>query len=122
VNKISRYNISDGLRLLACTLALFFVVLAVFDGFEEEEEIEYFGEFVAEAEFDYVDFPESISRPTGNSQVNKLVRIPLVKIFDRIFNLFTSERVFNEKKYSELPQVLSRFNFLITNSVCTNAP
>lgn len=113
---------SNGLRLLACILALFFVVLAVFDGFEEEEEIEYFGEFVAEAEFDYVDFPESISRPTGSSQVNKLVRVPLVKIFDRILNLFTSERVFNEKLYSELPQILSRFNFLIANSVCTNAP
>lgn len=122
MDKISGYNVSNGLRLLACILALFFVVLAVFDGFEEEEEIEYFGEFVAEAEFDYVDFPESISRPTGSSQVNKLVRVPLVKIFDRILNLFTSERVFNEKLYSELPQILSRFNFLIANSVCTNAP
>jgi len=122
VNKISKYNVSNGFRLLACILALFFVVLAVFDGFQEEEEIEYFGEFVAEAEFDYVDFPESISRPTGSSQVNKLVRIPIVKIFDRIFKLFTSARVFNIKFYSELPEILSRFNFHITNSVCTNAP
>lgn len=115
-------NVSNGLRLIACALAIFFVVLAVFDGFEEEDEVEYFGEFVSEADFDFVDFPESISRPTGNSKVNKLDRIPLVKFFDRIFNLFTLEKVFNIMPSPEFPQVISGYNFVISNSICPNAP
>lgn len=112
---------SNALRLLAFVLALFFVVLAVFDAFEEDA-VEYCGEFVTEAEFDYVDFPTSISRPTGNSKVNKLERIPIIKFFDRINNILTVEEVAIETSDIIYPEINSNYNFLIARAVLPNAP
>jgi hypothetical protein len=110
------------MRLLAFILALFFVVLAVFDGFEEEDDIEYFGEFVTEAEFDFVDFPTSISRPTGSSKVNKSERIPIIKFFDGIINIFTREVVHVKTPFILLPKIYSDYSYLIANTVLANAP
>lgn len=110
------------IRLMACVMALFFVVLAVFDGFEEVEQIEYFGGFeVDETEFDYVDFPTSISRPSG-SKVSKVQRVEVVKIFDQIqsilpYQVFTVIiPVFDEKTIFQFIQLI------IQHAVCANAP
>lgn len=77
-------------------MSLFFLVLAVYDGLEEEKDIEYFGEFVDEAEFDYIDFPTSISRPSGN-KVNQVQRLELVKIFDQILTILRREPIIQPK-------------------------
>lgn len=110
------------IRLMACMLSLFFVVLAVFDGFEEVENYEYYGGFeVDEAEFDYVDFPTSISRPSG-SKVSKVKRVEVVKIFDQIqsilpFQVLTVIRpTFDEKPIFQFIQLI------IQHAVCANAP
>lgn len=110
------------IRLMACMLSLFFVVLAVFDGFEEVENYEYYGGFeVDEAEFDYVDFPTSISRPSG-SKVSKVKRVEVVKIFDQIqsilpFQVLTIIRpTFDEKPIFQFIQLI------IQHAVCANAP
>lgn len=115
-------SVSNGFKFLACILSVFFLLLAVFDGFEEKEDVEYFGEYVTEAEINFVDFPESISRPTGVSKVNKSDRLPLIKFFDRIFRIFTLEIIYNIKSAFKLPQLFSSYNFNLVYSVCTNAP
>ncbi|MDX5477034.1 MAG: hypothetical protein LPJ98_01155 [Cyclobacteriaceae bacterium] len=110
------------IRLMACMMALFFVVLAVFDGFEEVESYEFFSGFeVDETEFDYVDFPTSISRPSG-SKVSKVQRVEVVKIFDQIqsilpYQVFTVIiPVFDEKTIFQFIQLI------IQHAVCANAP
>ena len=103
-------------------LAIFFVVLAVFDEFEEEEGIEYYGEFISETDFDFLDFPDSISRPTGTSKVNKLERNPIHKFFDGIFDIITPERLIYLSPSPEIPKLFSGYNPIISNSICANAP
>lgn len=122
VKKNTENSVSDGFRLLACVLSIFFVFIAVFDGFEKEEEKEFFGEYVAEAQIDYIDFHETISRPPGSNKVKKLDRTPIKKIFDKVLDFFLSREIFQSKSVFNLIQVFSSFNFTISNSVCSNAP
>lgn len=108
-------------RLLACMLALFFVVLAVFDGFEVEEDIEYEGHFLDEADFDYVDFPTSISRPSSNS-TSKVQRIELVRIYDFFLSVIRFE-VKPVQCLTYIPiEIFSSLDILIGKSISSNAP
>jgi hypothetical protein len=121
VNRKERYQVSEGFRFITCLLAIFFVTLAVFDGFEQEQIFEIQGEAVAEAEFDYVDFPTSISRPSGNS-INKFERTPVLKIYQQISKIL-SFSIFK----ADLPQVepnyiLSSFSVIIKHTLRSNAP
>ncbi|MFC0261655.1 hypothetical protein [Fontibacter flavus] len=110
------------IRLMACVMALFFVVLAVFDGFEEVEQIEYFGGFeVDEAEFDYVDFPTSISRPSG-SKVSKVKRIEVVKIFDQIQSILPFQVVTVIRPTFDEKPIFQFIQLIIQHTVCANAP
>ena len=121
MNKKDRYSISEGFRLITCLLALFFVTLAVFDGFEQEQLFEIQGEAVAEAEFDYVDFPTSISRPSGNS-INKFERTPVLKVYEQIkkilsFSIFKADLPQVEPNY-----IISSFSVFIKHTLRSNAP
>jgi hypothetical protein len=122
VKKNTENSVSNGFRLFACMLSAFFVLIAVFDGFEKENEKEFFGEYVSEAQVDFIDFHESISRPPGSNKVKKLDRTPIKKFFDKVFNFFITEQIFQLKSVFKFLQVLSSFNLTITNSVCSNAP
>lgn len=113
--------LTHNFKLLTCLLALFFVVLAVFDGFEQEQEIEYFGEFLDEADFDYVDFPTSISRST-NSGSFKIQRLIVFSVFD-----FISKALSLNKPNSTISEyiplnIFSGLDFLIGKSIAANAP
>ncbi|MGY6520630.1 MAG: hypothetical protein ACXIUD_02815 [Mongoliitalea sp.] len=109
------------LRMIALAMALFFVVLAVFDGFEEEQDIEYVGEFLNESDFDYVDFPTSISR-SSQTQTLKIQRIVVLSVFD-----FVSEALrlikpsLPEAAYIPL-EIFTGLDFLIGKSIAANAP
>lgn len=122
MKKNTKNSVSDGFRLIACILSAFFVLIAVFDGFGKENEKEFFGEYVAEAQVDFIDFHESISRPPGSNKVKKLDRTPVKKFFDKVFNFFISEEIFQLKSVFKFLKILSRYNLTITNSVCSNAP
>lgn len=102
-------------------MVLFFVVLAVFDGFEEEQDIEYVGEFLNEADFDYVDFPTSISR-SSTSQSFKIQRIVLLSVFDFVSEaLRLTKPLASTFEYIPL-EIYSGLDFLIGKSIATNAP
>lgn len=102
-------------------LALFFVVLAVFDGFEQEQEIEYVGEFLHETDFDYVDFPTSISRPSNN-QSQKIQRLALWNVLNFISKTFKINLLF-EKVVAIIPlDIFFCIDFLIGKSIAANAP
>lgn len=122
MNKNVQNDVCIGLRLIALCLAMFFVVLAVFDGYEEVEKAEYVGEFVQEADFDFVDFPTSISRPSGSASL-KLQRVAIVKIFDQLLSFIAFEPPFLKKATSiELNVPIHSIIFFIQHAVCTNAP
>lgn len=119
--KQSIHTVSPLLRVIALAMALFFVVLAVFDGFEEEQDIEYVGEFLNEADFDYVDFPTSISRSTSTQSL-KIQRFIVLSVFG-----FVSEALRLSKP--SLPSlayiplgIFSSLDFLIGKSIAANAP
>ncbi len=115
-------DISIGLRLIALCLAMFFVVLAVFDSYEEEERAEYVGEFFQEADFEFVDFPTSITRPSGINSF-KLQRIAQVNLFDQLLSFIAYEPLFLKKAFSiELKSPIHKFIFFLQHAVCTNAP
>ncbi|PSL06498.1 hypothetical protein [Cecembia rubra] len=109
------------IRIFSLMLSLFFVVLAVYDGLEEEENFEYFGEFVDEAEFDYVDFPTSISRPTGNKQT-KTQRLELIKIIDQIQTILRFETFNQPDEKPAIAEVIIYQIFLLEHIISTNAP
>lgn len=118
---LNLFRSSSILGVLATSLALFFVVLAVFDGFEQEQEIEYVGEFLNESDFNYVDFPTSISRSV-NSQSFKIQRLVVLSLFD-----FVSAAFGCTKEALIIPtfiplDIFSRLNFLIGKSIAANAP
>lgn len=114
-------NAHPSLRLFAFVLAVFFSVLAVFDGLEAHQEIEYYGEFVDEAEFDYVEFPTSISRPSGGKSVQSQ-RLEVVNIFENlIFVVFSVQPEEASVKFVSADTLLLLTKF-IKHTVCTNAP
>lgn len=122
MEKSLQNNICVGLRLIALCLAIFFVVLAVFDGYEEEDKAEYVGEFLNEADFDFVDFPTSISRPSGSASL-KLQRVAIVKIFDQLLSFLAFEPPFLKKAVNiETNIPIHRIIFFIQHAVCKNAP
>jgi hypothetical protein len=114
-------NFSLGLRYLAFALALFFVVLAIFDGFEEVEEIAYCGEFVAEAEFDFVDFPTSISRPSGVKSTS-FGKFQTITYFDRILKIFFAKYALLTKPPQEVFHLLGAKDIIFKYTIQTNAP
>jgi hypothetical protein len=114
-------NFSLGFRYLTFALALFFVVLAVFDGFEEVEDIAYCGEFVAEAEFDFVDFPTSIFRPSGVKSAS-IGKFQAVTYFDRILKIFVAKFTQLTKPPQEVFHLLGAKNFIFKFTIQTNAP
>ncbi len=122
VKKNTENSVSHGFRLFACMLAMFFVLISVFDGFENENDKEFFGEYISEAQVDFVDFHESISRPPGSNTIKKLDRTPVKKFFGKVFNFFISEEIIQLKSVFKFLQILSSYNLTITNYVCNNAP
>ncbi|UJP67082.1 hypothetical protein IPZ59_12950 [Mongoliitalea daihaiensis] len=109
------------IRATCIMLALFFVVLAVFDGFEQEQEIEYVGEFLSETDFDYVDFPTSISRPSNNQtlKIQRLILLNVVDFLSEVFNINTSF----EKVVVYIPvEIFFGLDYLIGKSIAANAP
>ncbi|MGY6546733.1 hypothetical protein [Arthrospiribacter ruber] len=116
-----RYAFSRQFRFLACLLSLFFVVLAVFDGFEVEDKIEYQGHFFDEADFDYVDFPTSISRPSTTA-ASKFQRIELFRIYD-FFLSITRLEIKPSQILSYIPvELFSSLEILVGKSISMNAP
>ncbi len=120
MNKSIQNNICLGLRLIALCLAMFFVVLAVFDGYEQVEKAEYVGEFLQDTDFD-VDFPTSISRPSGSTSL-KLQRVAVVKIFDKLLSFIAFEPPFLKKPVIIALDLPIHSIFIIQHAVCTNAP
>jgi hypothetical protein len=114
-------NFSLGLRYITFALALFFVVLAVFDGFEQVEDIEYCGEFVAEAEYDFVDFPTSISRPTGVKSTS-IGKFQYVTYFDRVLKIFIAKYALLTKPPQEVFHLLGARDIIFKFTIQTNAP
>ncbi|RPA68233.1 hypothetical protein EF405_11225 [Cyclobacteriaceae bacterium YHN15] len=114
-------NFSLGLRYIAFALALFFVVLAIFDGFEEVEEIEYCGEFIAEVEYDYLDFPTSISRPSGGKSTS-LAKFQYVRDFDRIIKIFIAKYALLTKPPQEIFHLSSAKDIIFRFTILSNAP
>lgn len=100
---------------------IFFVVLAVFDGFEVEEDIEYVGHFLDEADFEFVDFPTSISRPTSNSTL-KVQRVELVRIYDFFLSVIRFEiKPVQCLEYIPIA-IFSGLEILVGKSISANAP
>jgi hypothetical protein len=114
-------NISLGLRYVTFALALFFVVLAVYDGFEETEEIEYHGEFIAEAEYDYVDFPTSISRPSGLKKSN-LTKIQFLKDSNREIKIFIAKYALLTKPLQKVVHLSEARDIIFKFIILSNAP
>ena len=114
-------NISLGLRYLTFALALFFVVLAVFDGFEETEEIEYHGEFVSEAEYDFVDFPTSVSRPFGVKKSN-ISKIQILKYCNREIKIFIAKYAHLTKPPQEVFHLTGVRDIIFKFTIQSNAP
>ncbi|MGY6743007.1 MAG: hypothetical protein ACXIUQ_09750 [Cecembia sp.] len=109
------------LRMIALALALFFVVLAVFDGFEEEQDIEYVGEFLNEVDFDYVDFPTSISRSSATQSL-KIQRIIVISVFEYISEALRLSKP-SLPSFAYIPlDIFSGLDFLIGKSIAANAP
>jgi hypothetical protein len=121
VKKTDRYQVSTSFRLITCLLAVFFVTLAVFDGFEQEQLFEIQGEAVAEAEFDYVDFPTSISRPSGNS-INKFERTPVLKIYQQLSKILSFSIFKVDLPQVEPNYILSSFSVVLKHTLRSNAP
>ncbi|RZS96907.1 hypothetical protein [Cecembia calidifontis] len=116
-----QYRLNTLIRVFAFVMALFFVVLAVYDRLEEEEKIEYFGEFVDETEFDYVDFPTSISRPTGNKST-KVQRMELIKVFDQIQTFLRLDSIIQPKVKLAESVIIYIPILIFEHIISTNAP
>jgi hypothetical protein len=114
-------KISLGLRYLTFALALFFVVLAVYDGFEEIEEIEYHGEFISEAEYDYVDFPTSISRPSGVKKPN-ISKVQILRYFNREIKIFIAKYALLTKPSQEVFHFSEARDIIFKFIILSNAP
>ena len=70
-------------------LALFLLVLFIADGEEAEHDIAPLGNFVAEVDYSYVDFPTSISRKQQHQQVKiqRLFTIPTGIVLERFLSI-----------------------------------
>ncbi|MFD2203375.1 hypothetical protein [Shivajiella indica] len=112
---------SLGLKYLAFALAMFFVVLAVFDGFEEIESIEYTVELIAEADFDYVKFPTSISRPSGVKSTG-IAKFQSIKYFDRILRIFIAKYAPLTKLTQDIVHISGAKDIIFKFTILSNAP
>lgn len=74
------YKLSKGTRIIVLSFACFFMVLSIFDRFEEKEEIIYEGEFVTETEKDFLEIPNIIPR-TSLQKFSKSLRLEFTAFF-----------------------------------------
>ncbi|WP_194775482.1 hypothetical protein [Pararhodonellum marinum] len=107
---------------IAIFLASFLLVLIIFDGFEGKVDKSVIQEVeVAEIDFDYVDFPTSISRPL-NTHSQKIDRAEVVKVVDSLLLFFqvSSLEIPLLKVYDTI--VFNKQIYLTGYSVLVNAP
>ncbi|MCH6199181.1 hypothetical protein MMU07_06315 [Aquiflexum sp. LQ15W] len=81
-----KYGLSTGIRLFVCSMAIFFTLLAVLDSFVKRPDIVYSGEFVSEAEFKFIELPNTLQIPSGN-KISKLDKIEVIQLSNFIFFL-----------------------------------
>ncbi|SIT10992.1 hypothetical protein [Belliella pelovolcani] len=117
-----RNRFKKPLQCLAVMMAFFFSVLAVGDGFEQVEEPVYVGEFVDEADFDYVDFPTSLLRNQSVNKLSKVQRLEIVKIFDVLVNNLTLNTEFVKISFLGFSGEIPYFQFVLEKVIASNAP
>ncbi|MCH7409708.1 hypothetical protein MM239_09905 [Belliella sp. DSM 111904] len=110
------------IQLLAVMLAVFFISLAVCDGFEVEEEPVYIGEFVDEVDFDYVDFPTSVVRNLSDSKLDKVQRMELIKVFDYLVPTLAPKTEFVQTFFFQFEGIIPYLNVLLDKIITSNAP
>ena len=118
------YKIEDSLFMqgIAAFMAVFFLFLAVSDGFEKFEEPIYVGEFVDELDYDYVDFPTSIIRSQSGSNLGKVQRLVLVKAFDYLVPRLDSKSEIIKVSFVDFTGIIEYFFQILRISISSNAP
>ena len=114
-------HISKGFKLVIYSLAVFFTFLAVLDGYRDHEIIYDDVERIDEAEFDFLEITQQITRPSFR-KVNKFERIQAVSILNR---LFTWAGIEPELHFFQKANYFINYtftNYLISYSNYTNAP
>ncbi|MFC4872820.1 hypothetical protein [Negadavirga shengliensis] len=103
-------------------LAVFLVVLCIADGDDAGHEIPHTDIHLSEIDYDYVDFPTSLSR-SSNSTILNLQREATIPFFTIVFdsgirNLFSDSNL-NKRRQIHLHPLLTKLTRVV---VCKNAP
>ncbi|MCH7414700.1 hypothetical protein MM213_14465 [Belliella sp. R4-6] len=110
------------IQSVAIFMATFFLLLAVSDGFEKVEESVYVGEFVSELEYDFVDFPTSIIRTQSSSQLSKVQRLVIIKVFDYLVPRIESKSEIIKVSFLTFTGIIEYFFHVLRISIASNAP
>lgn len=110
------------IRAFTNFLAIFLIVLCIADGEDAGHEIPHPDIHLSEIDYDYVDFPTSLSR-SSNSNISSLQRVATIPFFTIVFdsgihNLFSDSNL-NKRKQIHLHPFLSNLTRVV---VCKNAP
>ncbi|EKB50387.1 hypothetical protein [Cecembia lonarensis] len=102
--------------------ALFFSALAVWDHYEDVEDVIFENfEVIAEHDYDDYDFPTKISRSLESSLV-EFERIEQIKVVDFLLSIIVPYIINQEDHLIEFPYLSSDYEFFNSRSICINAP
>jgi len=121
MNQSLKYGLSKGIRLFVCSMAMFFTLLAVFDSFVKRAEIVYTGEFVSEADFKFIELPNTLQFPSGN-KISKLDKVEGVQPANTIVYSVLELPIVETQSVAETVQIFLPVLKHLRYSLNTNAP
>jgi hypothetical protein len=121
MNQGLKYGLSKGIRLFVGSMAVFFSLLAVLDSFVKRAEIVYTGEFVSEADYRFIELPNTLQIPSAN-KITKHGKIevihPLVSMPYPVLELLNVE----DNPEAETIHIFLPISRLLKFSLNTHAP
>jgi hypothetical protein len=121
VKNKSQYSYNTSIRFITLILAVFFTVLGVADGYNDDINQLQNEELVSEQELEISLSISSLTR-LSNSKVAKFQRIEFIKIIDKIFSINTVI-LFELFNSPEIESFKSHFiSFFFKSDILKNAP
>jgi hypothetical protein len=121
MNSSVKHSLSNGIRLFVCSMAVFFTLLAVLGSFEKKAELIYAGEFVSEAEYKFIEFPNTLQFPSSN-KISKIERTEFIQPLPRAVNSLLEFPRFNIKSVAETAPIFFAVKSSLKFSLNTHAP
>lgn len=121
MNQGLKFGLSKGIRLFVGSMAIFFTLLAVLDSFVKRADIVYTGEFVSEADFKFIELPNTLQIPSGN-KITKLGNIEVIHSLISITHLAFELPLVSDGLKEETFHIFLPVSRLLKFSLNTHAP